>query len=145
MDTYTIKLPSVFSTERAQTVLELLSKDYTNSFSSSIKKVVFDFSECSSISPVGLIYIQMWRDSLVEKGKQTFYHKGNKKTDSFLNECGYFRIQKSSMMQILKRNFFMIFINAKILKNAVVLIVKSYQMLFSVKKWGMKPIVPLII
>lgn len=84
MDTYTIKLPSVFSTERAQTVLELLSKDYTNSFSSSIKKVVFDFSECSSISPVGLIYIQMWRDSLVEKGKQTFYHKGNKKTDSFL-------------------------------------------------------------
>ncbi len=84
MARHIVKLPSVFSTERASSIINLLQTDYKKSFSSTVSEVLFDFSNCDSISPVGLIYIQMWRDSLVDKGKKTFYRKSKPKTDSFL-------------------------------------------------------------
>lgn len=79
-----IKLPEVFSTEKAQTTFSELESSYKLSFSKEIERVIFDFSECTSISPVGLIYIRIWRDRLIECGKKTYYRKSNPETDSFL-------------------------------------------------------------
>lgn len=104
-----IKLPHVFSTERASSIINLLYKDYKNSFSSTVSEVLFDFSDCASMSPVGLIYIQMWRDSLVDKGKKTFYRKSNKKTDNFLKKMNLLpHIEKIEDEDIEKKFFYKI-------------------------------------
>lgn len=84
MATYVVELPAEFSTDRAQGILKSLDNAYKTSFLPYIDQVTFDFSKCSSISPVGLIFIRMWRDALVDKGKRTFYRKSNAETDSFL-------------------------------------------------------------
>lgn len=103
---YIIKLPPVFSTEHASLTINQLRGDYKNSFSPSVSKVVFDFSDCTSISPVGLIYIQMWRDSLVEKGKQTYYRKSNKKTDSFLKKMNLLPHSEEIEDEDIEKKFF---------------------------------------
>ncbi len=84
MNSYIIKLPAKISTEQAQPIFSKLDIDYRKSFLQEVDRVIFDFSACTSISPAGLIYINMWRDSLLELGKKTFYRKSNPQTDSFL-------------------------------------------------------------
>lgn len=82
---YKINLPEIISTDTAHLIFNSLHCAYVTSFSRNIDIVVFDFSKCKSISPAGLIYIRMWRDRLVEHGKQTFYRKTTApETDSFL-------------------------------------------------------------
>lgn len=106
MRSYVVKLPAVFSTEHAKSTINQLQNDYTRSFSPTVSKVLFDFSDCTLISPVGLIYIQMWRDSLVERGKETFYRKSNKKTDSFLKKMNLLPHAEEIEDADIEKNFF---------------------------------------
>ena len=86
MEEYIVTVPVDFSMKNSQNIIEQLSSQYSKSFDTTVSKVIFDFSKCKTISPVGLIYIQMWKDSLIACGKKTFYRKSNNKTDSFLKK-----------------------------------------------------------
>lgn len=90
MNSFKISLPEIICTENAHTVFYNLRQDYKSSFADDVEHVIFDFSICKEISPVGLIYISMWRDELVSKGKKTFYRKSNPKTYSFLKKMHLF-------------------------------------------------------
>ena len=86
MDSFVINLPKTICAENAHTVFYNLHREYQGCFHEDVKTVVFDFTCCKDISPVGLIYISMWRDELISKGKKTFYRKSDPKTDFFLKK-----------------------------------------------------------
>ena len=86
METYKIELPERISAECAQKYFSESSVFFRDSLLPNYSKVVFDFSKCKTISPVGLIYIQMWHDTLCDLGKETFFRKGDPKTHSFLQK-----------------------------------------------------------
>ena len=107
MNTCHIQLPKIFRAENAQNVIYALHRDYCNSFAPNVDQVVFDFSLCEDISPVGLIYINMWKDELISQGRRTFYRKSNPKTDSFLKRMRLLpKLGESEDNQIEDRYFY---------------------------------------
>ena len=107
MDFCHIQLPKYFRSENAETVICNLHQSYQKSFMPEVDQVIFDFSLCEDISPVGLIYINMWKDELRAKGKQTFYRKSNPRTDSFLKRMRLLpRLGDAEAEQIEDRFFY---------------------------------------
>lgn len=86
MNALVIPLPATSTTDDAHSFIESMKKYNTPSFAS--EAVVFDFSACKCLSPVILVYIKMWRDTLVSKGIETFYRSSNPATDSFFKRMG---------------------------------------------------------
>ena len=84
MGTLKVEIPETFSADNAKGVIDNLSNAYIKSMTTTIDKVVFDFSKSEEISPVGLLYIKMWRDELNDRGKTTYYKKSDKEIESYL-------------------------------------------------------------
>lgn len=106
MDSFVVKLPETITADGAQSTFADLATTYAKSFLPNVKKVVFDFSACKSISPVGLIYIRMWRDRLIENGKTTFYRKSNPETNSFLQRMRLLPNSATSDETAINEKFF---------------------------------------
>lgn len=86
MGTLRIEIPETFIAENAKNIINILSSSYIKSMTATVDKVVFDFSKSEEISPVGLLYIKMWRDELNERGKTTYYKKSDKAIESYLRK-----------------------------------------------------------
>jgi|GEM_PF-4544887 len=106
MKSLVIELPETLAVDNMQEKIRTLQKLYDDSLSSPSEKVVFDFSHCKTVSPAGMVLIQMWRDDLIENGKKTFYRKSDPETQNFLQKMhllpGY--IEKQN--EIVEKTYF---------------------------------------
>ena len=78
MITLGVALPEFFSLECANDIIQSIHAQYLESLKTPYSRVSFSFEDCKYISPTGLIYLQMWKDRLLERGVRVEYWLGNR-------------------------------------------------------------------
>ncbi len=101
-----VKLPKVFTSKNARVAIDSLSVLYNESMKKEITNIYFDFSNCVEISPVGLLYIRMWKDELIDRQKLTFYNKStdDNKMQQYLRFMSL--LPKRSEEKLVSKEFF---------------------------------------